>query len=70
MNIGNPFEFTYSTVGMTYRQWLIGQALAGCDRAPEQAAHYAIRCANEVIALLDKEANVEDAKAAKEDGER
>ena len=44
--------------GMTYREWLIGQTLAGLGRLSSMdAARYACSVADDVVKLLDQEAN-------------
>ena len=56
---GEPTGWTY--LGMTYRHWLIGQALAGSmwmDRAgapPEAIGVTAVTAADAVIKQLDEE---------------
>lgn len=47
--------------GMTYREWLIGQALGSREimELPKSEADYAIKVADAVLKLLKKEADDE-----------
>jgi hypothetical protein len=57
--------------GMTYRQWLIGQALAGLEGlgTPDKLAGIAIQIADAVLAKLDIEIMDAAMEKEKEDGE-
>ena len=52
-----PVAVTACTFGMTYRQWLIGQALAGLCGDPDiyDPETLCICIADEIIGHLDKE---------------
>lgn len=57
-----------AAIGISYRHWLIGQALTGITADPqmeeaERAARFAVLCADAVIAALDAEA-AKDTKTA------